>query len=655
MSIKNPFSSFLPQKNQPADPQQPQQTHPAQQRQFTDQQNTQTSTPENRFFGSAFPAQPIQQAQHTAQQTQKPAQPTQFSPKPSHQPLPQQQSQHQSQPFQPHSAPKASLRIIPLGGIGNVTKNMYVYEYGDEILIVDCGMGFPEDDMHGVDILLPDVSYIQKRIQQGAQIAGLVLTHAHDDHIAALPYILPMLTQDFPLYGSPLTAAFAVARMEDMKVHREVLTYPAGRLQLGSFSIETIPVTHSVPDARHLVIRTPAGIVYHGSDFKLDMHPIDGKRTDLQAIARVGQEGILCALLDCLRVERDNWSPSESSVRDNLVREFRDVQGKILVTLMSSNIHRIQQVIDTAVEFGRKVVFVGRSVENNVNVAGELGMLKIPKQTIINKKYINDTADEKLCVVIAGSQGQPGSSLVRAVSGEHPIISITPKKDRVVFASEPIPGNESNVYWAVDTLARNGVEVKYSDVDEGLHVSGHASKIEQQVMISLLGAKYLFPIGGTDRHRVLFGKVAQSMGYAESNVLLPKSGQVMITDGARIIPGETLNLREIIVDGLGVGDVGNIVLAERKQMADEGMLVVVLPSLGAHFDASEIHLVSRGFVFMRESEELMDDLRLLIAETISNARKERKSDEIVRLIEKKVGEFCYKRLQRRPLVVVEGV
>jgi len=528
------------------------------------------------------------------------------------------------------------IKIVPLGGVGSVTKNMYVYEYGNELLVVDCGIGFPEEYMYGVDLLIPDVTYLQKRLAEGARIVGLCLTHGHDDHIAALPYVLPMLNAEFPIYGSRLTAAFAKARMADQDYMREVQEYPEQPLHLGSFSIEAISVTHSVPDTRHLVITTPAGILYHGSDFKFDMTPIIGERSEFDKIAEAGNRGILCALVDCLRVERGSWSASEAVIRGTLEKAIRECPGKFIVTLMSSNLHRIQQTVDVAAEHDRKVVFVGRSVEQNVRIAQELGLLNIPKGMYVQKKHIQDYKDEELCVIIAGSQGQPGSSLVRAVYGEHPIINVS-KKDKIVFSTEPIPGNEPNVYSTIDEISRNGVEVLYSDIEDNLHVSGHAGEAEQQLLISLLKPKYLFPIGGADRHRVAFEHMAEDLGFSEQQVLLPKLGQIVefIDRVARL--GDTLSLKELMVDGLRIGDVGNIVLADRKKMAEEGMVVVIVPERGGMLYPMETYVVSRGFVFMKNADEIVD----LIKETtqsLVNGHRDMGEGELKREIEKNLGE-----------------
>lgn len=541
----------------------------------------------------------------------------------------------------------SNLRIIPLGGMGNVTKNMFAYEYEDEILLVDCGIGFPESSMLGVDVLIPDVSYIKKRVESGARIVGMCISHAHDDHIAALPYVIPQLP-DFPIYASELAAAFAMARMEDGGVQKEVFVAPYRKpVSIGSFRVEFIHLTHSIPHTTHLAIDTPEGVVYHGSDFKLDLTPVDGKMPDFGAIAAVGERGVLCALIDCLRVERSGWSPSENVLKDTFVRELMNCQGKFIVTLMSSNLHRVQLLADALAESGRKMVFIGRSIEKNVEIAQGIGVLSIPKHMVVSKKKMDEYRDDELCVVVAGSQGQPGSSLVRAVFGEHHQLSIGPK-DKVVFATEPIPGNEQNVYEAIDELSRNRIDISYSDIASGLHVSGHASSTEQMLLISMLKPKYLFPIGGSDRHRVQFAKVVGSMGYEKRDVLLPVEGEVVAFDHGDVKKAEKLVLKSLMVDGLGVGDVGTVVLSDRKQMAEEGMIVVIIPETAGEYDAGNLKIVSRGFVFMRQADEVIQAIKEETALVLSEGGDEQ---EIKRKIEKRVVKRMEEVIGRKPLVL----
>lgn len=540
-----------------------------------------------------------------------------------------------------------SVKIIPIGGMGNVTKNMFVYEYGDELLLVDCGIGFPESSMLGVDVLIPDVTYIKERLSQGARIVGMCLTHGHDDHIAALPYIVPQLP-DFPIFGSELTAEFAQARMSDFEIHKQVTVVDMDRpLRLGSFVIDYIHVTHSVPHTTHIAIETPEGIVYHGSDFKFDLTPVDGWQPDFGKIAEIGRRGVLCLLSDCLRVERTDWSPSESILKEAFDREILNCRGKFIVTLMSSNLHRISLLISTALAQGRKLVFIGRSIEQNVEIAVKLGVIDIPQAAIVHKKKMDQYDDSELCVVVAGSQGQPGSSLVRAIYGEHPILSVG-KKDKVIFATEPIPGNEMNVYDAIDELSRNGIDVAYSDVDRGLHVSGHAGATEQKLLVSLLNPEYLLPIGGSDRHRAAYEEMVEAMGIDATHVLRPISGEIVEFSYGKMKRGDLLSLKSMMVDGLGVGDVGNIVLADRKTMAEEGMVVVIIPERAGEYQTDRISVVSRGFVFMKQSEEVMQIIKDETKRIVDEGGEE---SEMKRKIEKKLTKRMDDVIGRTPLIL----
>lgn len=547
----------------------------------------------------------------------------------------------------------SGLRIIPIGGMGNVTQNMYVYEYEDEMIIFDCGIGFPNQYMPGVDVMIPDITYIVDQIQEGKKIVGMILTHGHDDHIAALPYILPDLPADFPIYASPLTAGFAENRMKDGGVEREVTVIKDNQLvSLGKhFKFEGFPMTHSVPDTRHFALHTPEGVIYHGPDFKIDLQPVDGVLPDFDTISRLGKEGVLCMLMDCLRVERDGWSKSESACYTALEESMIDVEGKYVMTLMSSHIHRIQQTVNVAAKFGRKVVFIGRSVEQNVDVALRLKKLFIPAGMLVNKRDMGEHPDKELCIIIAGSQGQEGSSLMRAVYGEHPVLQIKPK-DRVVFSSDAIPGNEIPYYGAIDELSRNGVHVLYPDIVPDLHQSGHGGAMEQQMMIALVKPKYLFPMGGQDRHREKFHElVAEKMGYRDSQVLIPGEGDIVAFKDGRPEVVDHIQLQPRLVDGLGVGDVGRSVLSDRQSLGREGMIVLVIPKVKGHLDTKNVTVVSRGFVFMKEADEVIEFLKKTTTEIIEELGTDAKEEDIKRTIERRLGRKLYKIIRREPMIL----
>lgn len=547
----------------------------------------------------------------------------------------------------------AQLRLLPLGGMGNVTQNMYVYEYGNEILIVDCGIGFPDVYMPGADALIPDISYLQKQLEAGKTIVGMVLSHGHDDHIGALPYILPDLPE-FPIYAAPLTAGFAKQRISDKGFEREInVLTDRVPVSIGkSFRVMTIAMTHSVPDTKHVVIDTPEGLVYHGSDFKLDPSPVDGVISDAAAAEQLGKQGVMLMLVDSLRIERTEPVQSESKVGPVLDSLMARTKGKFVVTLMSSHIHRIQQLINAAEKYQRKVVLVGRSVEQNVKVARELDKLQVPRDLLVDKKYLNDYKESELCVIVAGSQGQEGSSLVRAVFGEHRDLQLT-ERDMVVFSADVIPGNEVPYYRAVDELARNNIEVIYPDINPGVHQSGHASAPEQMRWVGLVKPKYVMPIGGADRHRALFARTVEAEHhFAKDKVLVPKSGEVLSFSNATVSVAETINITPRVVDGLGIGDVGPVVLSDRLSLSQAGMVVVVLPRQNGEFDLKKLEVVSRGFVFMKQADEVMSFIKERTVEIINDLEPNTKDEELKRAIERRLGRRLYKVIQREPMIVV---
>lgn len=544
------------------------------------------------------------------------------------------------------------LKIFPMGGIGRVTKNMFVYELGDDMVVVDCGIGFAPMEMPGVDILVPDTQYLQDRLAAGATLHGIVLSHGHDDHIAALPYVLREIGVDVPIYGSPLTAEFAMTRLADQDIEKEVQYFDDGQLKLGPFTFETIRVTHSVPDTRHLVIRTPEGVIYHGSDFKIDLTPVDGQHMDLQKIANIGREGVLCALLDCLRIERRDPTASESVLRGTLRREMHDVKGKVIVTLMSSNLHRVQQVIDVASEFDRKISFIGRSVEQNVNTAMNMGLLNFPPNIKLNKRNLDGVPDDQICLVVAGSQGQAGSSLVRAVSGEHRLVNIH-RGDKVIVASEPIPGNEINVYGVIDELAEKGIDVAYSDVDDDLHVSGHAGEYEQMLMVHLLKPKYLFPIGGEERHRVRFSHVVEHHGYNLNQIVLPHYGKPVELDANGFRYGKEIKLRERTITVAGTtSQVMDQVLADREILGKQGVIVVAMNEVAGNYDLNNMSVEERGLGLTspEEQEQLYQIVRETVRETLAKNGQEAKDLPIQ--IKNDIRYRIRQESEKEPLVLV---
>ncbi len=558
-------------------------------------------------------------------------------------------------PNQPKPVRTDSIRLIPLGGIGNVTKNMYVYEYRrtpdqiSDILIVDCGIGFPDEAMFGVDLVIPDISYLRDKKDK---IRSIVLTHGHEDHIAALPYILPELK--VPVYGSRLTAALAEVKLKDFGLNNHINTLKNDDiLRVGPFTVEMVHVTHSIPDATNLIIRTPVGIFYHGSDFKFDWTPIDKQQTEVGKIARTAKEGILCLLSDCVRVESPGYTLSEEVIEDTLEKEIRNCPGKFIFTTQSSNISRIQQAINVAIRNNRKIVFLGRSIVENVEVCKKLHYLEFPDIFVVNERDIKRHPSKDLALIVTGSQAQPLSALSRIAEGIHKFVSIAPG-DSVIFSADPIPGYENAVHGLIDILTVQGAKVAYSEIMDELHVSGHGAANDLALMIGLTQPKYILPIGGTFRQMKHYTELAQKMGYKENQMIMPKDGEIIQFDGFgnKKIVGR-IELKNIMVDGLGVGDIGNVVLRDRQTMALEGIVIVVVPiEQNTGQITAEPDIISRGFVYMKGSGKLIDEAKKVVSNSL-RLKKGRIIDwQFVRKqIEGNLEEFLYKETHRRPLIL----
>lgn len=547
------------------------------------------------------------------------------------------------------------IRIIPLGGIGEVTKNMYVYEYRrtpetiSDILIVDCGIGFPDEAMYGIDLVIPDITYLQDKKDK---VRAIVLTHGHEDHIGALPYILPRLK--VPVYATKLTAALAQVKLQDfgLQTHINLLNLN-DILRVGPFTVELVHVTHSIPDAANLIIRTPVGIFFHASDFKFDWTPIDGKRTEVEKIAKVSGEGILCLLSDCVRVESPGYTLSEKIIQDSLEKEIKNCPGKFIFTTQSSNISRIQQAIDVSIRNGRKIVFLGRSIDKNVDVTKKLGYLKFQDMHIVREKEIKRYHPKDLSLIVTGSQAQPNSALSRMAQGIHKSVSVSPG-DVVVFSADPIPGYENAVHNLIDTLTVQGARVAYSEITDALHVSGHGAANDLALMIGLTNPKYLLPIGGTYRQMKHYSELATDMGYLPKQIILPKNGGVINFDANQNMKLDgRIDLKNIMVDGLGVGDIGNVVLRDRQTMASEGIVVVVVPmEHNTGTVTAEPDIISRGFVYMKESGKLIDDAKKVVADSLRLKKGQILNWQFVRKqVEGNLEEFLYKETHRRPLII----
>lgn len=543
------------------------------------------------------------------------------------------------------------LSFIPLGGIGDVTKNMYLYEYNNQILIVDCGLGFADETMLGVDLLLPDISYLLKTKKK---VVGMLLTHGHEDHIGALPFILPQLP-DFPIFGSALTAALANDKLKEYNVHKkvQVVSFNDSEKSIGSFSFSYIPVTHSIPDTGHIFIKTPIGNFYHGSDFKFDDTPYDGRKSNYEKIIRLSSNGVNVLLSDCLGAEREGRTPSEIGLTENFINEMRECKGKFIVTTYSSNIARLNQIIEASLKNGRRVCFVGRSLIKNKEVAGHLGYLNLKKDIEVELDALRNYPDNKLTLIVAGSQGQENSALTRIANGEHRNVKLK-EEDVIVFSSDPIPGNETSVYELVDTLTRRGTKVIYSPVTHDFHVSGHASLEELEQLINLVRPKKLIPIGGQFRHMFAYKKMAEKLGYKKNDIFLMEDGQELIFFDGNVKYGRTIPIKNVYVDEMSGEELEGFVLRDRQKLSEAGIIIIL-----AEVDSSNGQLVGNPDIIVRGlapsaynakrlNSRLMQDFHKVL-----NPRKARVTNWIY--IRKLIGETAEKRifkdLRRRPLVL----
>lgn len=542
-----------------------------------------------------------------------------------------------------------SLKLIPLGGVGDVTKNMYVYEYASDIVIVDCGVGFPDEAMLGIDLVVPDITYLQDKRHK---IRGILITHAHDDHIGGLPYIWPQL--NCPIYGQKLTCGLIRAKFSEHNISDDKIKEIGldTQLNLGVFKASFYRVSHSIPDSTGIVLETPVGNIIHQADFKMDWTPINGQVTEVGKVASMGQKGVLLMLIDALRAERKGYNPSEATIQPTFQRIVEQTKNKALITMTSSNLTRVQQALNVALASGRKVSLVGRSMEGNFQVARDLGYLKVPPGLVIAADEIKSFADNKLLILIAGSQGQSGSSLSRAANNDHRFVTLK-KDDAIIFSADPIPSTESAQHALIDKLTKSGVDVFYSAITEDVHVSGHASQEELKLMINLAKPKYLMPIGATFRQIKAFSTMAFEMGYEESKILLLEEGKIVDIRKGNIEVDGRVETKNIYVDGLGVGDVGNVVLRDRQVMAEEGIVMVVVPvDTKTGRLAGEPDVVSRGFVFEKESEELLERAKTIVRSALAGH-----PDGILdwrytrRHIEDNLEKFLYDETQRRPMIL----
>lgn len=544
----------------------------------------------------------------------------------------------------------SQLKLIPLGGVGSATKNMYVYEFGDDQLVVDCGMGFPQDSDLGVDSVIPDISYLEK---PGKKIHGIILTHPHMDHIGGLPYILPRL-KNVEVFGSKLSIAMAEVRVREFGIPNK-MTPVEGALNLGPFRVEFIHSTHSVPNCYHLLIKTPAGTVYHGADFKFDLTPIDNLPPDMASMAIAGRNGVDLMFTDCLGIEKNGFCPSERSLKKAIDNEIRDAKGKLIFTGMSSSISRFQMAIDSCVKYHRRIAIIGRSVEQNIEAAAKTGFINIPKGALIKPQQIANLPPSQVAIIVSGSQGQSGSAMHRLANNEHRMAKLK-KGDKVIISSNAIPGtgNDADIFDLMDTLYKNGIEVVYSGTSDNLHVSGHGYRGDLALLAQLVRPKHIIPIGGDVRHMMLYKNLAADMGYDTNKVFVLNEGQSVILEDHVVKEGPKFETRNIYVDGLGIGDVGTVVLRDRQVMSEDGVLIAMVPLKKEDSQvAGDIEVISRGFVYQKESQDLINDARKHVLFCLKDLKGQATDWGFIRKkIEGQLEKFAFDHTQRRPLVVV---
>ena len=542
------------------------------------------------------------------------------------------------------------LKIISLGGLDEIGKNMTVYEYGNDIIVVDCGMGFPDDDMYGIDVVIPDVSYL---IKNQSKIRGIFITHGHEDHIGALPYVLRSINA--PIYTTRMTAGLIRLKLEEHRLldKTKIITCKAGDVvKAGAFSVEFIHVNHSIADAVAFAIKCPVGVCVHTGDFKIDTTPIQGGMIDLARFGELGKEGVLALLSDSTNVERPGYTRSERSVGASFDALFKGCEERIIVTTFASNVDRIQQVIDVAARYGRKVAVTGRSMENAMKVSTELGYMNIPDGVVMDLNHIKSLPKNKICIITTGSQGETMSALSRMAFSTHRQVDILPG-DRIIISASTIPGNEHAMGNVINELYRKGAEV-VNERERALHVSGHACQEELKIIHALVKEKFFIPVHGEQRHLKLHAKLAQEMGLDPRNILVSEIGRVIeLTPNSAKLAG-TVTAGKVFVDGYGVGDVGSVVLRDRRHLAQDGMVVVVLSLSGE--DGSIISgpdIITRGFVYVKESEGLMDELRQVALDAVLSidARSATDWSAIKGQIKGDLSNYLDKKTKRSPMIL----
>ena len=545
---------------------------------------------------------------------------------------------------------KDNLKIIPLGGLDEIGKNITVFEYGNEIVLVDCGLEFPEDDMLGIDLVIPDVTYLEKNKDK---IKGLVVTHGHEDHIGAIPYVLKQI--NIPIYATRLTVGLIKNKLEEHKLlsSTKLVTVEQGQtINFGNIKVEFIRSSHSIPDSVMLAIHTPVGVVLHTGDFKVDFTPIDDKIMDFGRIAELGNKGILALMSDSTNSERKGYTMSERTIGDVFDRLFQNNQKRIVVATFASNVHRVQQIVNSAKKYGRKIAVCGRSMINMIETAREIGYIDAPENMFIDIDMIKNYTDDQLVIITTGSQGETMSALTRMASGEHKKVVITPN-DMVIISATPIPGNEKLVSNVINDLMQIGAEVIYSAL-ENVHVSGHACQEEQKLILSLAKPKYFIPVHGEYRQLRAHAETGKIMGIPPENIFILENGKTLELNKKEAKITTSVPCGKILVDGLGVGDVGNIVLRDRQHLSQDGLIVIVMTMDGSTGEiVSGPDVVSRGFVYVRESETLMDDVKKVINEEVKGFEEDgiRDWSTIKSTLKDDLRDYIFQRTKRNPMIL----
>jgi len=542
----------------------------------------------------------------------------------------------------------SKLRIVALGGVDEIGKNMYVFEYEDDIIVVDCGSIFPKEDMLGVDLVIPDVSYL---VAKKRNVRGYLLTHGHEDHIGAIPYILRQVPA--PMFGTKLTLALVDLKMKEHRLSGAQMhvVQPRDIVQLGKFTVQFIHVSHSIAGACALAITCPAGTVIHSGDFKVDYTPVDGEVIDLQTLAMYGESGVMALLCESTNVERAGFTITEAKVGETFDNVFREAKGRVIVAMFASNIHRMQMVIDNAIKYGRRVCFIGRSMVNVSRVAMEIGELRIPEGYLVDVDSIDQYDDQELLVLTTGSQGEPMAGLTRMAYAEHRKLQIRPS-DLVVISATPIPGNEKFISRVINQLYRCGAQVVYSAMAE-VHVSGHACQEELKLMHALTKPKYFIPIHGEYRMLWQHAELAERMGMDNRNIVIPEAGQVVEMTSDTLELGEQVPTGGIMVDGLGVGDVGNVVLRDRKHLSEDGLIIVVM---AINRDEARLvsgpDIISRGFIYVRENEDIIDETRGVVRQILMDSDLNGEYwPDLKNMIKDELHRFIFEKIKRNPMIL----